>query len=43
MQTENKINKYFEEAMQSLDAVKAPEDRKALLRNLALQLMEREN
>ena len=42
-QTENKINKYFEEAMQSLDAVKAPEDRKALLRNLALQLMERES
>jgi geranylgeranyl diphosphate synthase type II len=42
-QTETKINKYFEEAIQSLDAVKAPEDRKALLRNLALELMAREN
>jgi geranylgeranyl diphosphate synthase, type II len=42
-QTETIINKYFEEAIQSLDAVKAPEDRKALLRNLALQLMERES
>lgn len=42
-QTEDKINNYFEEAIQSLEAVKAPEERKALLRNLAMQLMERES
>ena len=42
-QTESKINSYFEEAIQSLDAVNAPAARKALLRNLALQLMERES
>lgn len=42
-QTEAKINNYFEEAIQCLNAVSAPENRQALLRNLALQLMEREN
>ncbi|GEO04298.1 isoprenyl synthetase [Adhaeribacter aerolatus] len=42
-QTEDKINSYFEEAIQSLNAVNAPEARKAMLRNLALQLMERES
>jgi geranylgeranyl diphosphate synthase, type II len=42
-QTEEKINQYFEEAIQSLDAVAVPPERKALLRHLALQLMERES
>ena len=41
-QTEEKINQYFAEAIQSLDAVNAPVERKALLKNLALKLMERE-
>ncbi len=42
-QTETKINQYFQEAIQSLDAVNAPADRKNILRNLALSLMERES
>lgn len=42
-QTEAIINNYFDEAIQSLDAVQAPAERKLLLRNLALKLMEREN
>jgi geranylgeranyl diphosphate synthase, type II len=42
-QTEEKINLYFEEAIQSLDAVAVAPERKALLRHLALQLMERES
>jgi geranylgeranyl diphosphate synthase type II len=42
-QTEAKINQYFEEAIQSLDAVAVALERKALLRHLALQLMERES
>lgn len=42
-QTEEKINQYFEEAIQSLDAVAVAPERKALLRHLALQLMERES
>jgi len=42
-QTEERINIYFEEAIQSLDAVNAPPERKDLLRNLALTLMERES
>jgi geranylgeranyl diphosphate synthase type II len=42
-QTEEKINQYFEEAIQSLDAVGVVPERKALLRHLALQLMERES
>lgn len=42
-QTEAKINQYFEEAIQSLEAVNAPTERKNILRNLALNLMERES
>jgi geranylgeranyl diphosphate synthase, type II len=42
-QTEEKINQYFEEAIQSLDAVRVAPERKALMRQLALQLMERES
>lgn len=42
-QTEMKINSYFEEAFRNLAAVNAPENRKELLRNLALKLMDREN
>jgi len=42
-QTEERINWYFEEAIRSLDAVNAPTNRKALLRNLALDLMERQS
>ena len=42
-QTEEKINQYFEEAIQSLDAVGVAPERKALLRHLALQLIERES
>jgi geranylgeranyl diphosphate synthase type II len=42
-QTEEKINYYFEEAIQSLNEVNAPALRKDLLRHLALTLMEREN
>jgi geranylgeranyl diphosphate synthase type II len=42
-QTEAKINQYFEEAIQSLEAVNAPPERKNILRHLALNLMERES
>jgi geranylgeranyl diphosphate synthase type II len=42
-QTEEKISQYFEEAIQCLDAVGVAPERKALLRHLALQLMERES
>jgi geranylgeranyl diphosphate synthase type II len=42
-QTEEKINQYFETAIQSLDAVRVAPARKAMLRHLALQLMERES
>lgn len=42
-QTEEKINQYFEEAIRSLDAVQVTPERKAPLRHLALQLMERES
>jgi geranylgeranyl diphosphate synthase type II len=41
--TEALINDYFQDALAHLDAVQAPADRKALLRGLALQLMERES
>lgn len=41
--TEALINDYFQDALAHLDAVQAPAERKALLRGLALQLMEREN
>ncbi|WP_026462377.1 polyprenyl synthetase family protein [Adhaeribacter aquaticus] len=42
-QTEAKINLFFEEAIQSLDAVEALVERKNILRQLALDLMERES
>lgn len=42
-QTETVINQYFNEALQSLEAVNAPEERKVLLRNLAIGLMKRES
>jgi geranylgeranyl diphosphate synthase, type II len=42
-QTETRISYYFDEAIQNLEAVNAPEDRKNLLKNLALTLMDREN
>ncbi|MGV3503093.1 MAG: polyprenyl synthetase family protein [Adhaeribacter sp.] len=42
-QTEEIINQYFEEAIQSLDAVRVAAERKAPLRHLAMQLMERES
>ncbi|QMU31695.1 polyprenyl synthetase family protein [Adhaeribacter radiodurans] len=42
-QTQEKINFYFEEAIQSLHAVHAPNERKELLENLALDLMARES
>lgn len=42
-QTEEIINQYFEEAIQSLDAVRVASERKAPLRHLAMQLMERES
>ncbi|WP_400192754.1 polyprenyl synthetase family protein [Hymenobacter sp. B81] len=41
--TEALINDYFQDALAHLDAVQAPAARKAPLRALALQLMEREN
>jgi geranylgeranyl diphosphate synthase type II len=43
LQTEALINDYFQDALQHLDRVAAPAARKNLLRQLALQLMEREN
>ncbi|WP_345226928.1 polyprenyl synthetase family protein [Hymenobacter koreensis] len=42
-QTEALINEYFQDALFHLDAVQVPTERKALLRGLALQLMERES
>ncbi|RAU84246.1 polyprenyl synthetase family protein [Pontibacter arcticus] len=41
-QTEQQIEVYFQKAMQHLDAVEVAENQKTDLRNLALQLMERE-
>ncbi|GAB3826754.1 polyprenyl synthetase family protein [Hymenobacter jeollabukensis] len=41
--TEALINDYFQDALAHLDQVQAPAERKALLRGLALQLMERES
>lgn len=43
VQTEEKINQFFEEAIQNLDAVRVAPERKRLLRQLAHQLMERES
>ncbi|CAA9241369.1 MAG: Geranylgeranyl diphosphate synthase [uncultured Adhaeribacter sp.] len=42
-QTEDRINYYFEEAIQSLNQVNAPAERKQLLYHLALDLMARES
>nr|WP_230679972.1 polyprenyl synthetase family protein [Pontibacter sp. 172403-2] len=42
-QTEQQIDLYFQKALQHLDAVQLPEERKATIRGLALQLMERDN
>ncbi|QNF32664.1 polyprenyl synthetase family protein [Adhaeribacter swui] len=42
-QTQDKINYYFEEAMQCLHAVDAPADRKEVLQGLAFELMARES
>ncbi|MBC6991755.1 polyprenyl synthetase family protein [Hymenobacter sp. BT491] len=42
-QTEARINDFFLDALQHLDRVQAPGERKELLRHLALQLMDRES
>jgi geranylgeranyl diphosphate synthase, type II len=42
-QTEQQIDFYFQQALQHLDAVQVAEERKAAIRGLALQLMERDN
>jgi len=42
-QTEQQIELYFQRALQHLDAVQRPEENKVALRNLALQLMERDS
>jgi geranylgeranyl diphosphate synthase type II len=42
-QTEEQIELYFQKALQHLHAVQLPEVRKAALRGLALQLMERDS
>ena len=42
-QTEQQIDLYFKEALHHLDAIALPEARKATIRGLALQLMERDS
>jgi geranylgeranyl diphosphate synthase type II len=42
-QTEALINDYFQDALHHLERVSAPAERKQPLRQLALQLMERES
>ncbi len=42
-QTEQQIDLYFKNALQHLDAVQVAEERKATIRGLALQLMERDS
>ncbi|MBJ6117613.1 polyprenyl synthetase family protein [Pontibacter sp. BT310] len=42
-QTEQQIDLYFKEALRHLDAIALPDERKATIRGLALQLMERDN
>ncbi|WP_242921626.1 polyprenyl synthetase family protein [Pontibacter liquoris] len=42
-QTEQQIELYFRKALHHLDAVQLPEKRKATIRGLALQLMERDS
>jgi len=41
--TEQQIDLYFQMALQHLDAVQLPDERKATIRGLALQLMERDS
>ncbi|MHA6248610.1 polyprenyl synthetase family protein [Pontibacter sp. CAU 1760] len=42
-QTEQEIEHYFRKALHHLDAIALPEERKSPIRNLALQLMERDS
>ncbi|WP_162054059.1 polyprenyl synthetase family protein [Pontibacter pamirensis] len=42
-QTEQQIDRYFQKALHHLDAIQLPEERKATIRGLALQLMERDS
>lgn len=42
-QTEQEIDRYFHKALHHLAAVKLPEEQKSPIRELALQLMERDN
>lgn len=42
-QTEQQIDLYFQKALHHLDAVQLPDERKSMVRNLALQLMERDS
>jgi geranylgeranyl diphosphate synthase, type II len=42
-QTEQHIDLYFKEALRHLDAIALPDERKATIRGLAFQLMERDN
>ncbi len=42
-QTEALINDYFQDALQHLERVTAPAERKAILRQWALELMARES
>ncbi|MFD1186172.1 polyprenyl synthetase family protein [Pontibacter rugosus] len=42
-QTEQQIEVYFQKAMQHFNAIQLPEDRKAAIRALTLQLMERDS
>ena len=42
-QTEQKIDLYFKEALRHLDAIALPDERKATIRGLAFQLMERDS
>ena len=42
-QTEQQIDLYFQDALQHLDAVQVPDEQKATLRGLAMQLMERDS
>ncbi|MDX5346087.1 MAG: polyprenyl synthetase family protein [Hymenobacteraceae bacterium] len=42
-QTEERINHYYKQAMQHLEQVQAPEQKKAVIKGLAMQLMERDS
>lgn len=41
-QTQNKMNAYFQQGFQALEALLAPDERKSALRNFTQQLMQRE-